>query len=119
MSSVPSPLKSPTPGISRPAQVQSCHFVFGPKAAPVERFTQASPNVPRVQLTMSSFPSPLKSPTPGISSPVQASSAHFWRTPNALPEDKQIHTSPEPPRVQLTRSALPSPLKSPTDGISS
>src|SRR5690349_14288511 len=120
MSSLPSPLKSPTAGISEPTAKKSCHFTPVPtNDEPVDSATYTSAAAPRVNVTMSSLPSPLKSPTAGVSEPTAKKSCHFTPVPeNDEPVDSATYTSAAGPLVKVAMSSLPSPLKSPTSGVS-
>src|SRR5687768_13396076 len=109
MSSLPSPLKSPTAGTSLYAANQSFHFTAVPtNDEPLDSATYTSAVVPRVNVAMSSLPSPLKSPTSGTSSHAANQSCHFTAVPtNDEPFDSATYTSAEPPRVNVTTSSLP------------
>src|SRR5919112_991346 len=120
MSSRPSPLKSPTTGISLPTAKKSCHFTPVPtNDEPLDSATYTSAAAPRVNVAMSSRRSPLKSPTTGISSPTAKKSCHFTPVPTKEdPVDSATYTSAAAPRVNVAMSSRPSPLKSPTSGTS-
>src|SRR3954469_9299092 len=115
MSSRPSRLTSPTAGISLPTAKKSCHLTPEPtNDDPVDSATYTSAAAPRVNVTMSSRPSPLKSPTRGTSRPTAKKSCHFTPVPtNDDPLDSATYTSAAAPRVKVTMSSRPSPLKSP------
>src|SRR5688500_2777733 len=68
---------------------------------------------------MSSLPSPLTSPRYGNSPARQKKSFHFTVVPAKLaPVDTAAYTSASASHVNVTTSALPSPLTSPTRGSS-
>jgi hypothetical protein len=107
MSSLPSPLKSPTSGTSVPAANQSCHFAPPPKPAPLESATQTSAVEPRVNAIRSCLPSPLKSPVAHTSSPTQNQSWRALAMPKRLPSDAATNTSPPPPYRRASPATSP------------
>jgi hypothetical protein len=86
--------------------------------APSDSDTNTSPNSPRVKVTMSSLPSPLKSPTAETSLPNAKWLCQVVAGSKPDPLDSDTIAKPESPRVKVTTSVLPSPLKSPASGIS-
>src|SRR6185295_19195050 len=103
-----------------PTAKRSCHFQPVPENdEPVDKATYTSAAAPRVNVTMSSLPSPLKSPTAGVSEPTAKKSCHFTPVPeNDEPVDNATYTSAAAPRVNVAMSSLPSARKSAAEGNS-
>ena len=81
MSSLPSPLTSPTAAISAPGANHSCHFCPAPKLLPFDSATYTSPVLLWAKVMMSSRPSPLTSPVVAVSPPMEKKSFHFTEVP--------------------------------------
>src|SRR2546429_8472927 len=80
---------------------------------PLDRATYTFGELPRRNVTMSSLPSPLKSPTSGTSLPTAKKSLHRLADPKEDPLDRATYTTARGPRVEAAMSALPATLKSP------
>src|SRR5690606_7729083 len=99
--------------LSAPGANQSCHFWDGPNPLPVDMATYTSARSPWVNATMSSRPSPLKSPVSTVSPGRPKKSCHFTAVPtNRVPSDRATYTSLSSPSVNATMSSRPSPSKS-------
>ena len=123
MSSRPSPLKSPTSGVS-PENMKVpvvYQFRLSTNAVPFDTATNTPP--PGRKVATSSRPSPLKSPVRGISLPMLKKPFHSVALPRLpFPAFRPTKTLPSwegfELRRKVTTSAKPSPLKSPTPGVS-
>ena len=113
-SCLPSPLTSPTATNSGDCPVLKglpAERVNPPVPLPSSTVTVLSPEL---AVTISAFPSPLKSPTPtktGVDPTANGLPATCVNLPEPLPSSTVTVLSPE---LAATISALPSPLKSPT-----
>src|SRR5216683_1260417 len=127
MSALPSPLKSPTSGVTpgRDAQVPKSPritLVTLKLPSPLEKATGIEVQPWPPTSAMSALPSPLKSPTSAVTPGIDAQvpncpriSLVTLKLPSPLEKATGIEVQPWPPTSAM--SAFPSPLKSPTSAV--
>src|SRR5216683_2664475 len=127
MSALPSPLKSPTSALTpgRDAKVPNSPMIVLVTLklpSPLEKATGTEIQPCPPVSAMSALPSPLKSPTSGVTSGRDAKVPNCpmivlvtLKLPSPLEKATGTDVQPCPPVSAM--SALPSPLKSPTSGV--